>query len=691
MLAVKLFRFLFLFHFLFSYSIIAQNSTFQWAYELEAFAKGIAMDTNGNVLRTGIFSGTIDLASGPSIQNITAEGESDFYVEKLDTNGNLLWVKSIGGVGHDISQSIATDLEGNVYISGVYTDTVDFNPGAGVFNMTAGDATYIFILKLNSNGDFVWAKTNQTGNSGSCNSIIVDSVGYIYLTGSFAGVNDFDPGPNVRNIMSQGFSSIFIQKLDPDGNLVYAKSIGGEGTDAGASIKADENGNAYIGGHFQFTADFDTDEDTLNLTVSGDSDAFIVKLDDMGGFLWAKQLDTKFWLVESCQLDLDDNGNIYATGVFNDVMDANPDSGVFNLTSIGNEDVFIIKLNNDGEFIWAKQIGGGGDIHSGSIQVMSNGEIYSSGTFSGPIDFDPGNGEYILNAEINYDSYLEKLDSNGEFIWLKQCESLDSGTVKARYFVANDEGHMYTAGILREKADLDPGMGSYIINDSSYFGISYLQKLRPCQLIQSIDEVSACNAYTWIDGVTYTDNNNTAIYNYIGGSVNGCDSIVLLNLTINHTNGSTTNNIGSTIIANNNFASYVWLDCNNNFEPIPGETSDSYTSFSGGSYAVELTENGCVDTSACVTIASVGLIENTFSDAFTIFPNPTKGQFSIKFEKEQPFISVNIYSLLGQEINSFSFEYQSEAFLNIEGESGLYVIELQSINDEKAYIRMVKE
>lgn len=627
--------FCFVFVFLFSNSLIAQNSTFQWAYQLNVSEKAIAIDTNGSVLRTGGYFGTVDLDPEVGMQNFTSAGLFDIYIEKIDTNGHLLWVKSIGSSGDDLAQSITTDTEGNVYVAGIYGGTVDFDPGVGVFNMSASGNNNIFILKLNSNGDFIWAKSNKSGNSGSAKSIDVDSLGYIYLTGTFQGICDFDPGPSVRNIASNGYSDFYVQRLDPDGNLVYAKGFGGVGTEYTHSIKTDGNGNAYVGGGFQFTVDFDPGVDTLNLSAIGIMEAFILKLGGLGELQWVKQIDSKFTFLETCFLDLDHNGDIYSIGHFNDVIDANPDTGVFNLSCVGNQDIYMLKLNTNGQFVWAKQIGGGGDIQSWGLQIMNNGDMYIAGGFSGPIDFDPGNGTTLLNAPTKYDSFIQKLNSNGDLLWVKQYEGIDTASLKTYDFIANEEGHLYSSGTFYELADFDPGAGVFTMYGDYTNGLNYLQKLRPCYLIQSVDDIEACDSYTWIDGNTYTQDNDTATYNYVGGAVNGCDSIVLLNLTINQTSGSTTNNIGSTIIANNNSASYVWLDCNNNYATIPGETMQSYTSIIGGSFAVELTENGCVDTSNCVSVASIGLIDNTFSSLYTIYPNPTQGEFTIEFNDKQ--------------------------------------------------------
>lgn len=149
-------------------------------------------------------------------------------------------------------------------------------------------------------------------------------------------------------------------------------------------------------------------------------------------------------------------------------------------------------------------------------------------------------------------------------------------------------------------------------------------------VVQVTDAIVSCTPITWIDGNTYNSSNNTASFTYVGGASNGCDSIVLLNLTINSVTDNTISSSGATITANNDFSSYVWLDCNNNFSIISGQTNQSFTPTANGNYAVQLTQNGCVDTSACVSISSVGLIEVNFENEVNFYPNPTKENFKIE-------------------------------------------------------------
>jgi hypothetical protein len=204
----------------------------------------------------------------------------------------------------------------------------------------------------------------------------------------------------------------------------------------------------------------------------------------------------------------------------------------------------------------------------------------------------------------------------------------------------------------------------------------------------STDNHTTCDSYTWIDGNTYTTSNNTATHLLTNAA--GCDSTVTLNLTINNVSDITTTTSGITIISNNSTATYKWLDCNNSFAEISGETGQSYTPLSNGSYAVELTENGCVDTTICVSILNVGIVENSFGGDLFIYPNPTNGNFTIDLGAIYENSQISITNILGGLIVTKVITHSQVLNLAIKDPAGIYIISVQS-GDRKAVFRLIKE
>jgi Ca2+-binding RTX toxin-like protein len=245
----------------------------------------VATDASGNVITAGTFRGTVDFDPGPSVDNRTSNGSSDVFVSKLDGDGDLVWVRTFGGNSVDHGRSVATDVSGNVITSGAFSNTVDFDPGPGVFNLTRESFTgqgNLFVSKLDGDGDFVWARNFGRGGDGQ-NSVTTDASGNVITTGTFdTAAADFDPGPGVFDLTSAGGYDVFVSKLDGDGGFVWARSFGGTAFDRGLSVAADASGNVITTGSFGGTADFDPGPGVFALTSAGSTDGFVVKLNGDG-------------------------------------------------------------------------------------------------------------------------------------------------------------------------------------------------------------------------------------------------------------------------------------------------------------------------------------------------------------------------------------------------------------------------
>src|SRR6185436_4706263 len=373
-------------------SKLNSSGDFVWAKNAgtgtSVMVNSMVADVPGNVYTTGYFYGIVDFDPGPAIYNLTSATGNDIFISKTDASGNFVWAKQLGGIDTDYGKSIAIDGSGNVYTTGQFTGTIDFDPGPGTFNLNYA-AGSVFISKLNASGNFVWAKQLGLSQNSSVNSITVDAIGNVYTAGQFRGNGDFDPGPGTFFLNAGSNYSDFVSKIDANGNFVWAKSLGGSVlSDNGVAIALDAPGNVYTTGIFENTADFDPGPGVFNLTAVANNDVFISKLDASGNFVWAKQLGGTVgdWAVG---IAVDASANVYTTGFFYGTLDFDPGPGTFNLTA-SNHDVFISKLDASGNFVWGKQLGGPGICISESIALDGSGNVYTTGRLSGVIDFDPG-------------------------------------------------------------------------------------------------------------------------------------------------------------------------------------------------------------------------------------------------------------------------------------------------------------
>jgi len=466
-------------------NVHAANGDFLWAKSMggTGFDEGydIAVDSSGNVHTTGFFQGTVDFDPGPGIFNLVSSGGFDVFVSKLDSNGNFLWAKSMGGTGLDQGLGIAVDGSGNVHTTGLFQGTVDFDPGPDIFNLTSNGGRDSFVSNLDSNGNFLWAKSMGATGLDEGLGIALDGSGNVHTTGNFSGTADFDPGPDIFNLVSNGDRDSFVSNLDSNGNFLWAKSMGATVFDEGLGIALDGSGNVHTTGLFQGTVDFDPGPDTFNLTSSGSEDVFVSKLDSNGDFVWAKSMGGPGG-DGGIDIAMDGSGNVHTTGYFSGTSDFDPGPGIFNLTSNGGRDSFVSKLDSNGNFLWAKSMGGAGFDEGLGIAVDSSGNVHTTGLFQGTVDFDPGPDTFDLTSIGSHDVFISKHDSNGDFVWAKSMGG--PGSDVSRNIAVDGSGNVHIVGRFDGTADFDPGPGTFDLASNGGFDIfiSKLSHLQPPQL-----------------------------------------------------------------------------------------------------------------------------------------------------------------------------------------------------------------
>ena len=377
---------------------------------------------------------------------------------------NLTWAKGIGGSLSDVGTSIVTDLNGNVYTAGYYSGTMDFDPSLNSYTLSSNAGIDFYISKLDANGNFVWAKSVGGINNDFAYGITLDLIGNVIVTGFFAGTVDFDPNVGVTNLNSALANGIFVLKLDALGNFIWAKAMYGNSYANGLAVKTDATGNIYTTGLYSGTIDFDPGPAVTNLTVVGNSDFFVSKLDAAGNFVWVKSAGGS-GLESGNDIKIDAAGNIYTTGHFNGTVDFDPGPGTFTLSSQGVNDIYITKWNSSGNFLWTVALGGAANDNGKSIDVDALGNVYTTGTYYGTVDFDPSIATYTLASNGNSDCFILKLNSSGNFLWAKTIgnANLDFG----RALILDAAKNIYTAGSFQGTVDFDPSVNSYTVASAS--------------------------------------------------------------------------------------------------------------------------------------------------------------------------------------------------------------------------------
>lgn len=676
----------------------AQVPVLEWVGKADVRSIEITTDNLGNVYNTGSFSDTVDFDPGPEVHNLISTG-INAYIRKLDSDGNLIWVKQISGSGIQRGYSIITDDSGNVYISGVFSETADFDPGPDIFNLT-NQQQVVFVLKLDDDGNFIWAQQLGGQVGATVATIELDDAGNIYIAGSFLGTVDFDPGLGEASHTSNGIWDIFIYKMDSDGIFIWVKTMGGEWIDFGVDIEVDALGNLYTVGYFNETVDFDPGPDTFNLsTDSEDDNVFIQKLDANGNFIWVRQIGGNGDFISKA-LILDTFGNICITGFFAGSGDFDPGPEVAQLTSNGNRDIFIQKLDTNGNFIWAKSFGDGLDDYSEYMTTDDDGSLFISGSFDGTVDFNPGSDDGNLISIGNRDGFILKLDLDGNFSWAERIGGPfddDGGAIVLDVF-----GNVINSGVFRSTVDFNPGAE---INNLTAEGVKeyFLQKLSQCFPTQSpIPDLAELPEIVSMCEITSTEAPSPTAISECGRAISGTanlsfpitDSLVTeilwsyddgygnvftQNQSINWTPIDLTAELsGSTITASNTNGIYQWLDCDNDYMPISGETSQSFTPTVNGNYAVEIFENGCSGISECFSIFTVDLNYLDVDSDIVVFPNPSSGIFNIEFDRklENPILLISNSD--GKVILKSNLHNTSRTSLTINESPGVYFLTLKS-------------
>lgn len=422
--------------------------------------RDMVLDENGNIYITGCFWGDSDFDPGPGVFELSTIFRRDIFVLKLDSAGNFVWAVSIGGTADEESYGIALDAAGNVYTTGIFLETMDFDPGPGIFELTAQGNACAFILKMDTSGNFVWAGA-FTATSSTSRDIAVNGEGDIHVTGRFIDHADFDPGPDIFEMTTtpEGEPDIYVSKLDTDRNFVWAKALDGSRFfNDPYGITLDDTGHVYTTGRFGETVDFDPGPGVFTLSAPDMLKTYVSKLDMDGNFVWAAE----FGQGNGHAVTVDGAGNLYTLGRFTGTADFDPGPGTFELTATYPYfAAFVSKLDPEANFVWAIQLGEGGDgsVGPGGFTVDGAGNVYVTGPFHGTVDFDPGPETLELTSSgWESDTFILKLDAFGNLVWLKHLNGIYESY--ARSIAVDFFGNTYTCGAFVEE-DFDPGPGTF--------------------------------------------------------------------------------------------------------------------------------------------------------------------------------------------------------------------------------------
>lgn len=347
----------------------------------------ISIDNEDNIICTGSYGGTAIF--GKTVLDTNASDYDGIFVSKLDTNGNWLWAKHVASYySLPVLCLLSVDDSCNVYVSSELVSTHEF--GTTTLVQDSG-LIEIFIAKLDTNGDWLWAKKNTEHINLRC--MITDNESNVYLAGSYPN-SEFEPADLYEAFF--GYDDIYLAKYSASGELIWEKKLGSRGTDVVHGMAIDRQSNIYLTGSSSGEINFGD----ILLTSNGYREVFVAKMTKQGDFVWASRPGGDYART-GLSIVVDSMDNVYVAGFFSD-------SAMFGTSSVvsnGNEDGFIAKLDSDGLWVWGQSIGSINNDRCTTISLYQDTIVYVGGVYIGTVSI----GDTVLYSNGSSDVFVMKL------------------------------------------------------------------------------------------------------------------------------------------------------------------------------------------------------------------------------------------------------------------------------------------
>ena len=486
------------------------------------YLRGLSMDGSNHAYILNSFSDSILIHSVEDSSMIFSSGGEDFILNKYTSNGNLLWAKHFGGPLNDQAVGIEIDEYDNLYILGTFSGSVDFDPGPGEFILTASGLNS-FIVKLNPDGNLIWAKQLK-GNTNAANAFKISQDDNIYLAGQFGGNVDFDPN-ETTNIISSPGQNYFILNLSIDGNYNWVRSAKYDSSMLFYSLEMGALNDIYVSGSFDGTVDFDPGPSTHNISgsVTG-RDTFIQKLSSNGDFVWVIHLDSDHD-VSFGSLQIDQNDNIFVAGYYTDSLDLDPGMDEFIISNTAVRNIFVAKYDKNGLFKWGKGITNPGNIYAYDLLLDPFLNLYITASFTDLTILETT--PCIITPETSSGKMLLKLDSLGQYIWHSEIGDVTSVSGLG----IADKNSIFLAGTYLRSMQLNTPNGIVSLNSQSFS--TFIANMGDCNSNHYELDIQRCNSYGSPSGNYLW--NESGIYQDTIWTHNGCFDAFNIQLEILNT------------------------------------------------------------------------------------------------------------------------------------------------------------
>jgi hypothetical protein len=364
-------------------------------------------------------------ATVASTQTATATATGTAAVSPTAAPGAVVWLRSFGGTGADLGQVVVIAPNDARIVAGSFRATVDFGTGPVT---SAGEDAFVAAYGT-ATSHWLW----HAGNAGfnQTNGLAVDGSGNVFAVGGFTGTVDFGAGP----VSSAGMRDMFLVKLSPAGQLIWAKRLGSANEDVGRAVAVDSDGNVLLTGSFVGRVDFGGGY----LNGYG-GDAVLARYGGADGhFIWAKNLSTGYGKASGNGVAVDGAGNVVLVGAFEQQVDF----GAGALYAAGATDAFAAKYNGDGGgYLWAHTYGGLSYDAANAVATAPDGSVAVAGSFNPPVDFGGGS----VGTHPN-DAFVLELGADGAYRWVRFFGA--AGIDTSNGVAVDGNGNVYATGDFR--------------------------------------------------------------------------------------------------------------------------------------------------------------------------------------------------------------------------------------------------
>lgn len=612
-----------------------------------------AQDAWGNLYTSGTTFST-DLAT-PGAHQTTLSASSDAYLAKYTEDGQLIWATYYGGNAATNGTGCAVDSAGNVFLTGETRSTNNIATSGAYQTAFAGAGSSqgdAFLVKFDSTGSRLWGTYFGGAEDDAATFCAVDHNGDVYITGRTSSPTNV--ATNGHQLGFGGDFDAFLAKFNASGSHQWSTYYGGSALDLGNGISTNTQGDVFMSGTTASTDSISTLGVHQYAPAGGITDAFLVKFNSSGSRIWGTYYGgNSEELGWHCAAD--DSGNVYMVGGTSsndDISSANAHQAIKHGVGSTNYDGFIAKLDAFGDLVWGTYYGGVFNDEIIDVHVGHNGDVYVAGytnstnhhpTFSVDENIATA-GSHLVELQGGLDGFVAVFSPQGQRSWGSYFGGPGDDVAQACVTFSNS-GDVYVSGQTNSASGIASMNANQPVLTATTQG--FLAKLDPCNTVAR-PTVSGC------DGVLSPSGDSLyaasgVYYDTLTNRFN-CDSIIITTVDIIDIN--TGIRVQDTYMEsrepNNTGVSYEWLDCNNNLAPIGGITTRRFFPGGDGVFAVEVTVDGCVDTSACTSfryLTNAGF--DQANNALRVFPNPTNRFVQVESNSSGHIMLINP---LGQEM-----------------------------------------